>query len=318
MRILLGIFIAIAIAAVGGLVIIFGGPYNVAASDPHFRIVRWALDTTFKNSVKRQASGLRAPDLSDPSIVRSGARAYASYCAQCHGVPGEGTPEMAQHMRPQPPHLSRAASEWRPEELFWIVQNGVKMTGMPAWGWQPNHRLWQIVAFVNQMPEMTSDEYKKLVSTKDEHTDAARGDASQQTAAAEKRAEAGSTKSDSQSQSKPAKSDSGNADDDAAKPAAVVDMTDKMTFEPRSVTIKVGDRIRWTNSSKVPHTVTADPSKANDESHVRLPEQAETFDSGFIQPGETYTRRFSVPGRYTYFCIPHEAAGMIGEIIVEE
>lgn len=111
----------------------------------------------------------------------------------------------------------------------------------------------------------------------------------------------------------------GAAEEQAADgPAVTVEMTDEMTFEPRSVTIAAGETIRWTNPSSVFHTVTADPSQAlNPQESVELPERAEPFDSGRIEPGETYSRRFTVPGSYTYFCVPHEAAGMIGEIVVE-
>lgn len=100
--------------------------------------------------------------------------------------------------------------------------------------------------------------------------------------------------------------------------AAVVDMTGELTFEPKTITIPVGGTVLWKNPSNVVHTVTADPNKAADPSHVHLPEGATAFDSGTIQPGGTYRHRFTVPGRYQYVCLPHEMMGMIGEVIVEE
>jgi len=63
-------------------------------------------------------------------------------------------------MRPQPPDLSEAAAEWTPQEIFWIVKHGVKMTGMPAFG--PSHgddTLWNVAAFVKQLPAMTPERY---------------------------------------------------------------------------------------------------------------------------------------------------------------
>lgn len=64
------------------------------------------------------------------------------------------------------------------------------------------------------------------------------------------------------------------------------------------------------------HTVTADSERALDPDHVRLPEGAEPFHSGSIEPGGEYSRQFTVPGRYEYFCVPHERAGMLGTIVV--
>ena len=101
-------------------------------------------------------------------------------------------------------------------------------------------------------------------------------------------------------------------------PAATVGMTNSLEFTPAQVTISVGDTVLWRNNSDVVHTVTAIPSEAQDQSHVVLPEGAEPFGSGRMQPGDTFQHTFAVPGRYKYFCIPHESAGMIGEVIVEE
>lgn len=100
--------------------------------------------------------------------------------------------------------------------------------------------------------------------------------------------------------------------------ATVVEMTDGLRYIPASVTVRVGDTVEWRNTGTVAHTVTADPSKANDPSHVVLPEGAETFDSGTIIGGASWSHTFDVPGRYAYFCVPHEQQGMLGEVIVEQ
>ena len=97
---------------------------------------------------------------------------------------------------------------------------------------------------------------------------------------------------------------------------AEVQITNLLQFEPHQVTIKAGQAVRWTNTSFDMHTVTADASLAADASHVLLPDGAEPFNSGLIAPEKTFGKTFSVPGRYRYFCIPHEATGMVGEVIV--
>lgn len=103
-----------------------------------------------------------------------------------------------------------------------------------------------------------------------------------------------------------------------AQPAdAIVELTGDLTFEPASLTIEVGETVEWRNVSDLPHTVTADPDRAADPDHVELPEGAEVFNSGFLQPGDVYSRTFDVPGEYRYFCIPHEGAGMVAILTVE-
>ena len=99
--------------------------------------------------------------------------------------------------------------------------------------------------------------------------------------------------------------------------AAVVEMTNGLSFSPAEITLPVGGTVEWQNTSFFTHTVTADPKRARDPAHVSLPPGAEPFDSGEIPAGEVFQRSFTTPGTYRYFCIPHEGQGMLGTIIVE-
>lgn len=103
----------------------------------------------------------------------------------------------------------------------------------------------------------------------------------------------------------------------AAGMSATVDMADDLKFTPEHVTIKKGGTITWRDTSGIIHTVTDDPTMAVDPANANLPTGAEPWDSGNIEPGQTYSRTFDVAGDYTYFCIPHETAGMVGTITVE-
>ncbi len=69
-------------------------------------------------------------------------------------------------MRPEPPHLTEAATEWTDEEIRWIVSNGIKMTGMPAFG--SHHSPEEIVAltaFVSALPGLTADDHETLTDS---------------------------------------------------------------------------------------------------------------------------------------------------------
>lgn len=146
-----------------GLVVVYSGAYNVAATEEHASFTRWAFDTTFHNSVERQADGIVAPASSTPDMLTQGATAYKSLCQHCHAGPGVDRAEWAKGMRPRPPHLTEAAAGWSPQEVFWIVRHGVRMSGMPAFG--PSHNdqaIWSIAAFVKELPAMTPEEYAQL------------------------------------------------------------------------------------------------------------------------------------------------------------
>ncbi len=100
-------------------------------------------------------------------------------------------------------------------------------------------------------------------------------------------------------------------------PAAVVGMTNMLKYTPDTVRVQVGETVRWENSSLIMHTVTADPSEATVDGSVQLPDGAEPFDSGNLDPDQTFEYTFQTPGTYQYFCIPHEGAKMYGWVIVE-
>lgn len=111
--------------------------------------------------------------------------------------------------------------------------------------------------------------------------------------------------------SDPAGNDDGDAD-------VTIDMTADLLYSPAAATARVGETVRWVNRSNIPHTVTADPDLAANPQSVMLPAGAAPFDSGLIDAGGSYTRTFTVPGTYRYFCRPHEGAAMIGTIVVSE
>ncbi len=160
----------LAVALIGAAAFIYSGWYNVAASEPHTAITEAIAATTMKQSVRAHARDLRAPDLSDVQGVKAGAIHYAENCQLCHGAPGRKPGELAEGLMPRPPDLAKTASNWTVPELFWIVKNGIRMTGMPAWG--PTHdeqELWQVVAFITRLPQMSAEEYQRLTQDTSSH-----------------------------------------------------------------------------------------------------------------------------------------------------
>jgi plastocyanin len=93
---------------------------------------------------------------------------------------------------------------------------------------------------------------------------------------------------------------------------AKVTMTNSFEFEPHAVTIHVGQAVEWRNGSRFKHTVTADPTLGS----AILPAGAKAFASPELQPGESFRQVLTVPGKYRFFCTPHEGVGMTGEITV--
>ena len=90
----------------------------------------------------------------------------------------------------------------------------------------------------------------------------------------------------------------------------------KMVFLPASVTINVGDTVKWTNPAVVLHSVTFDPGMSAKPGNVILPEGVAPFDSGDLQQDAVFSHTFTVKGSYKYICKMHEAMGMIGTVVV--
>ena len=150
------------------LTVAYTGRYNVAASDRHRDAVRWTLDSTMHRSVSRRAGSVRMPVSVPEGMQEAGARHYAESCAHCHGAPGRGPAGWSRGMRPEPPHLTEAAAEWSPEELLWIIENGIKMSGMPAFGTHlgPEDTV-AIAAFVRGLPDLTAEDYAAMTGAGD-------------------------------------------------------------------------------------------------------------------------------------------------------
>ena len=99
-------------------------------------------------------------------------------------------------------------------------------------------------------------------------------------------------------------------------------------FRPPEIAVGVGDEVIWKNTSVRNHSVTAYEQSLPDGTTYFASGGFETEDAarsawndglgGVLRNGDTYAHTFDVPGRYDYFCLPHEQAGMVGTVVVEE
>jgi mono/diheme cytochrome c family protein len=177
MRILAVIGALAIIVAIAAAVYLFGGFFSVAASEPEPEggIVNWALTRIRMASVARHAPAGAPGDLDDPQTVRAGARAFAKAgCANCHGEPGPKAGEMgnwqkfSEAMNPDPPDLVKDIVPHRePGQLFWVIKNGIQMTGMPSFAKvvADDKEIWSVVAFLRKLPTVSEADYKAWTAT---------------------------------------------------------------------------------------------------------------------------------------------------------
>jgi len=160
---LLLLLVAVAVA-------IYAGLYNIAADVPHTQPVYWLLDTVRERSVTARAQNIAVPNnLNDANRISTGAGQYGEMCSGCHLAPGMKRTEISQGLYPRAPELRRQ-TDLTPADQFWIVKHGVKMTGMPAWGiTHDDELLWDVVAFVRKLPELTPEQYETMVKNAPKH-----------------------------------------------------------------------------------------------------------------------------------------------------
>lgn len=167
------ITVLLTLLAAAALIALLGatGAFEVAANQPESAVAGGALAFVMEHSVKSRARAVTAPPLDVQEMVAEGARNYRADCAQCHGGPGREPDELARGLNPEPPKLAETAGEWSDAELFWITRNGIRHTGMPAWGAiDSDQELWATVAFVRKLPHLSADEYARLTEASEEKT----------------------------------------------------------------------------------------------------------------------------------------------------
>ncbi len=155
--------LATVFAAAMALLVIYTGAFNVAATWKDPAPVSWALETTRENSIETRAASIVIPPTEGGKQIDSGFRSYREMCAMCHTPPGGTDSPITKGMNPPPPDLAKSAEHMSAAELFWATKNGIRMTGMPAWGvTHKDGELWDIIAFVKKLSGMSKEEYLAL------------------------------------------------------------------------------------------------------------------------------------------------------------
>jgi mono/diheme cytochrome c family protein len=170
----LGLIVLAVICAAGITLFVQSGLYDVAADAPHSEPVLHLLDAVRARSVAVRAEDIVRPaDLGDPKRIAAGAGLYAEMCSGCHLAPGMQPTEISRGLYPRAPRLTEPTG-LTPEQEFWVIKHGIKMSGMAAWG--PTHSdelIWDMVAFIDKLPSLSAADYRaatKEVGQAHEHT----------------------------------------------------------------------------------------------------------------------------------------------------
>jgi mono/diheme cytochrome c family protein len=159
----ISVAIVLAIFVAGAGVFIYSGVYNLGADVHHSAPMLALMQTLRDRSIHAHSKDIKVPDLDDPQLILNGAGHYAAMCTGCHLAPDMKDSEIRPGLYPEPPNLSQVRVE--PQDAFWVIKHGIKMSAMPAWGLSHDDpTIWSMVAFLHKLPDMTRAQYKDIVA----------------------------------------------------------------------------------------------------------------------------------------------------------
>ena len=116
-------------------------------------------------SLPSEARQRKNPFTSSPELLRESARHFADHCASCHGNDGIGNTDIGRNLYPRTPDMRQSATQQLSDgELYYVIHNGVRWTGMPAWGegGPDDHQSWHLVLFIRHLPKLTAEEIAEM------------------------------------------------------------------------------------------------------------------------------------------------------------
>lgn len=117
-------------------------------------------------AIPRSARDLKNPVAKTPEIIAEGMGHYADHCAACHANDGSGETEIGLGLYPKPPDMRKEDTQSLTDgELFYVIENGVRLTGMPAWSTgteEGKTATWHLVHFIRELPRLTPEQIAEM------------------------------------------------------------------------------------------------------------------------------------------------------------
>lgn len=160
---------AIALAVIvigGGLIFLKTGANGFSARAQPSVLERFAARQVRAMALPADARKRTNPVADSREVLVDARTHWADHCAGCHSNNGSGSAEMGKHMYPPAPDMRQANTQDLTDgELFYIIQNGVRLTGMPSWGSGTAHDeqdSWKLVLFIRHLPKLTAEEEREM------------------------------------------------------------------------------------------------------------------------------------------------------------
>jgi mono/diheme cytochrome c family protein len=135
-----------------------------SARDNPSALEAFVARTARKLSISASERDARNPFTPTAEVLSEARAHFADHCATCHANDGSGKTEIGQNLYPKPPDMRQSETQNLTDgQIYYIIHNGIRLTGMPAWGGPgKDDDSWKLVLFIQHLPRMTSEEMKEM------------------------------------------------------------------------------------------------------------------------------------------------------------
>jgi len=160
------LFAFVGVAAAGGGALAVLVQHGVSARDEPTAIEAWIARRARRLATPRNQREAKNPVPLTPEVFDRARAHFADHCASCHGNDGRGKTSIGQNLYPKAPDMWHAETQSLSDgELFSIIKNGVRLTGMPAWGGdtpEDDKETWELVHFIRHLPTISEAELQEM------------------------------------------------------------------------------------------------------------------------------------------------------------
>lgn len=165
LQFLSGAITLLVLFAVGGAVYARVFAHGFSARAQPTRVETLLAEAARSAAIPSDAQAKQNPIPLSGEVLQQARAHWADHCATCHGNNGSGQVPLGQQMYPPAPDMRKDSTQKKSDgELFYIIENGVRLTGMPAWGGSSHSAddSWKLVRFIRHLPALSESEIREM------------------------------------------------------------------------------------------------------------------------------------------------------------
>jgi len=160
-----GVVTAVVLAFIAGFALLKTTVSGFSANGQPTALEVWTARKARAMAVPGEVKQRTNPISNGPEVLAEARAHWADHCAACHGNDGSGQSEMGKHLYPPAPDMRKQDTQQMTDgELFYIIQNGIRLSGMPAWGSEHNGQedSWKLIHFIRHLPNISPSELQEM------------------------------------------------------------------------------------------------------------------------------------------------------------